>query len=174
VTVRVAGSDGHSVNASGLKRLHVEMSETDGYRVEELVVSAEGETRVTYFSEDAKGNLETARSEVIRIDKTAPVIAGVPERCELWPPNHQMVRVADITASDDDDRSGVAALSVSGSSDDVSDEGDIAISGGTVELRAEKAARGRARTYGLTAVAVDGAGNTSTASWTCEVPHSRS
>ena len=127
VTLRVAGSDGHSPMASGLARLHVELSgaqagswdfpgETAGYNVQEIAVTAEGETTVTFFSEDAKGNVEQLRSHRIRIDETAPTIAGLPHDCELWPPDNRMVHVADVFASDG--LSGLAGLSVSGSSDD--------------------------------------------------------
>ena len=54
----------------------------------------------------------------------------------------------------------------------LSDEGDIAIQGGSVDLRAEKAAHGDARTYVVSATATDVAGNSSTGSGTCIVPHS--
>ena len=54
----------------------------------------------------------------------------------------------------------------------MSDEGDIAIQGGSVDLRAEQAARGNARTYVVSATATDVAGNSSTDSGTCVVPRS--
>jgi PLD-like domain len=182
VAVRVAGSDGHSPLAGGLKRLHVEMSgaqsgawdfagETNGYNVQDLAVTAEGETTVTFYSEDAKGNIEPARSHVVRIDKTAPTLAGLPRGCELWPPDNRMHHVADVLAVDG--VSGLKGLSVSASSNAVSDAGDIAIQGGSVDLRAEQAARGNARTYGvIRATATDVAGNSSTGSGTCVVPRS--
>ncbi len=181
VTVRLAGSDGHSPLASGLKRLHVEMSgaqsgawdfagETNGYNVQELAVTAEGETTVTFYSEDAKGNIAPARSHVVRIDKTAPTLTGLPHDCRLWPRDNRMHHVADVFAVDGG--SGLDGLSVSGSSDDVSDLGDIAIQGGSVDLRAEKAARGGTRTYVVSATATDLAGNSSTGSGTCIVPRS--
>jgi PLD-like domain len=182
VTLRVAGSDGHLQTASGLKRLHVEMSgaqagtwdfpgETDGYNVQELVVSAEGTTTITYFSEDNKGNREPARSQEVRIDKTAPTLTGLPRDCSLWPPNGQLVHVADVAASDAG--SGVADLTLSGGSDDVDDRGDIVIDGGAVDLRAEHAARGGRRTYTIRATATDDAGNVGSGLATCEVPRSQ-
>ena len=182
VRVRVVGSDGHLQTASGLKRLHVEMSgaqtgswdflgETAGYNVQELVVSAEGDTTVTYFSEDNKGNSEVEKSHVVHIDKSAPSLGGLPDACELWPPNSQFVHVADITGTDA--LSSLAGLSVSAWSDDADDEGDVFISGGSVDLRAEKNARGEARIYTVSATATDFAGNTRTGVATCEVPHSQ-
>jgi hypothetical protein len=180
VTLRVAASDGHNVGAVGLKRLHVEMTgaqtgswdllgEADGYRVEELPITAEGDTTVTWFSEDVKGNVETPRSTLVRIDKTAPAISGVPEICELWPPNHELVHVADISAADA--LSGPPRLVVSAV--DGGDAGDVVINDGSVDLRAEKDPHGRARIYRLRAAAVDAAGNDATASWTCTVAHPR-
>jgi hypothetical protein len=182
VTLRVAGSDGHNVGASGLKRLHVRMSgahtgatdflgETAGYNVQELTLAAEGETTVSYFSEDVKGNREPARDHVVRVDATAPTIAGLPRRCRLWPPNKRMVHVADVTAADA--VSGVADLSISASSNATRDDGDIVIENGSVYLRAEKADRGRTRRYAITATAVDRAGNAQTGSATCKVKRFR-
>lgn len=81
-----------------------------------------------------------------------------------------MRHVADVFAVDG--ISGLDGLSVSGSSDDLSDEDDIAIQGGSVDLRAEKASHGDARTYVVSATATDFAGNSSTGSGTCIVPHS--
>ena len=181
VTLRVAGSDGHLAAASGLRRLHVEMSgaqtgswdfagETAGYNLRDFVVSAEGETTVTFFSEDNKGNIEAAKSHVVRIDKSAPMFHGVPQACELWPPNNQLVHAAHV--SGEDGRSGLAAFSLAAWSDADDDEGDIVIDGGSVDLRAEKGARGEARSYSVRATAIDLAGNTSTALGACVVPHS--
>jgi hypothetical protein len=182
VTVRVAGSDGHLQTASGLKRLHVELSgaqtgawdflgETAGYNIQELVISAEGETAVTFFSEDNRDNVEAAKSYVVRIDKSAPTFAGLPRACVLWPPNNQFAHVADVSGMDA--VSGLLESSVAAWSDADDDEGDIVISGGSVELRAEKDDRGGDRTYSVRAAATDLAGNTGTAVGTCAVPHSQ-
>jgi hypothetical protein len=183
VTVRIAASDGHNVGAGGLRRLHVEMTgeqigswdflgEHDGYTVQELPISAEGETTVTYFAEDANGNREAPRTATVHVDRTPPAVTGLPTDCEIWPPNGRMVHVADIAA--DDLGSGVADLAVSASSDDADDDGDVSIDGGSVDVRAEKAARGRTRTYVITAVATDLAGNRTEASGACVVPRSPS
>ena len=78
--------------------------------------------------------------------------------------------MADVFASDR--LSGLAGLSVSGSSDDFSDDGDIVIRGGSVDLRAEKALRGGARRYEIRATATDAAGNSGSSAGGCTVPHS--
>jgi len=183
VSVRIAGSDGHNVQASGLERLHVEMAgaqtgswdfpgEQDGYNVQELPVTAEGTTTVTYYSEDAKGNIEPARTSTVKIDGTDPTITGVPRRCVLWPPDRKLVHVADVAAADG--LSGVAGLDVRVRSRPRGSADDIVIAGGSVFLRAEKAARGRPRRYRIRARATDAAGNVARARGGCTVPRSRS
>ena len=181
VTVRIAASDGHNVGGSGLQRLHVEMSgaqngawdftgETAGYNVQELPITAEGDTTVTYYAVDNQGNAEPPRSMTVHLDKTAPAITGLPQDCRLWPPNHAMIHVADLAAADFG--SGLDTLRISASSDAPSDAGDVAIVGGSVDLRAEKGDRGAARTYVISATATDAAGNARRASATCVVPSS--
>ena len=51
--------------------------------------------------------------------------------------------------------------------------GDVTVDGGTIAVRAEKAERGRARTYALTALATDVAGNVAEGAAECVVPHSQ-
>ena len=177
VTLRIAASDGHNVMNSGLRRLHVELAgaqtgtwdltgEQDAHRLAELVVSAEGDTTVTYYAEDRFGNVEPPRSHVVHVDRTPPRLAGLPGNCEVWPPNHRMVRVADVTASDDGG-SGVATVTAGATG------GDVTVDDGTIWVRAEKAERGRERTYTLTARSTDVAGNVAEETAECVVPHSQ-
>jgi hypothetical protein len=177
VSLRIAASDGHNVMNSGLRRLHVELTgaqtgswdltgEQDAHRLAELVVSAEGETTVRYSAEDQFGNVEPVQTHVVRIDRTPPRISGLPETCVLWPPNHRMVHVADVTASDGEG-SGVAALEAGATG------GVVIVNGGSIQVRAEKDERGRERTYALSARATDVAGNVTEAEARCVVPHSQ-
>ena len=177
VHLRIAASDGHNVTNSGLGRLHVELSgaqtgsielsgEQDAHRLAELVVSAEGETTVSAFADDRFGNRSPAHTFPVAIDRTPPRISGLPESCVLWPPNKRMVQVADVTATDPGG-SGVAALTAGATG------GDVIVEGGSISVRAEKAGRGAARTYELTAEATDVAGNTAGATARCVVPHSQ-
>lgn len=177
VRLRIAASDGHNVGNSGLRRLHVELSgaqtgrfdltgEEDAHRLAELAITTEGITTVSSFAEDRFGNLEPAQAADVKIDRTPPRIAGLPVSCELWPPNHRMVHVADVTASDAGGSS-LAELTVR------ADGGDAEIDGGSVWVRAEKADHGRERTYVITATAADVAGNTTESTGECVVPHSQ-
>ncbi|MDD5558597.1 hypothetical protein [Candidatus Methylomirabilis sp.] len=133
----------------------------------------------TGTAEDKAGNKATVMVSGINIDKTPPVISGLPvPGCTIWPPNHRLVQVATVTASDA--LSGLTAASpavvgVSNEPESGLGDGDIAsdivITGGTVQLRAERSGTGTGRIYTLTATASDLAGNPATARATCMVPH---
>jgi hypothetical protein len=110
-----------------------------------------------------------------------PVISGLPSSgCTLWPPDHKLVQVAIVSASDP--LSGLATFNVSGTSNepenglgDGDTSPDIVITGAgvaprIVQLRAERSGTGKGRVYTLTATATDLAGNTATATATCAVP----
>jgi len=140
-------------------------------------ISTPGVTTVTYFATDAAGNEEAARTRIVRLDGSAPVIDGLPTSgCSLWPPDHAMRQVAVVSAADA--LSGVASLQVTATSSEPSDPAapDVLVvpdgSGGyVVTLRAERLGGGSGRLYTLTATATDLAGNAQTATATCAVPH---
>jgi hypothetical protein len=138
-------------------------------------VTAEGSTTISYSAADNAGNVEASKSLTIMLDKTAPVIAGMPVGCTLSPARHQLVQVATIMASDS--LSGLASLSVTATSSEPDSgtgggdvPGDIVINGGTVQLRAERSPASKGRTYTIFASATDVAGNTLTSSAICTVP----
>ena len=135
-----------------------------------VTISAEGTTTLSYFATDNAGNQETANMLTVRIDKTPPVISGLPAPgCTLWPPNHKLVQVATVTAADALSGLAPGSFRVTGTSNDPGN-GQIVITGGPsqflVQLGADKG-----QVYTLTATAGDLAGNTSTQQATCAVPH---
>lgn len=142
-------------------------------------IGEEGTTTVTYFAEDFIENAEASHSLTLQIDKTLPVIAGMPDGdCVLWPPNGKWRRVASLSATDA--LSGVApdSLQVNVDSNETLDtnSGDVRIvpdGSGAVEvwLRATRTGNGSGRLYSLTAAAADRAGNITKAAATCVVPH---
>jgi len=172
---------------SGVKEIHFARSGAQtGSKVVSggdaaVLISSEGTTTLTYFAVDNAGNQEAPKTITVRIDRTQPVITGLPAAgCTLWPPDHRLVTVASVTVSDS--RSGLApgSLVVTGVSSepenglgDGDTAPDIVIVGGTVQLRAERAGTGPGRVYTLTATATDVAGNRATATATCLVPHDR-
>jgi hypothetical protein len=141
-------------------------------------VAAEGVTTVDYHATDVAGNAEPVQSLTIQIDKSSPVISGLPTvGCQLWPPNHELVAVGDVTATDA--LSGVAAgsLTIIGQSSQSSEVGPMVVvqpdgaGGFVVELQADRRGNGGSRIYTLTATATDVAGNVATSRATCTVPH---
>ncbi len=127
-------------------------------------------------AEDRAGNVTVASSPAVNLDWTPPELTGIPESCVLWPPNHKYQTVAVIGA--EDALSGVTAFSVEGQSSepdnalgDGNTTSDIAIDGGTVQVRAERSGTGEGRSYTITAHSTDAASNETSATFVCAVPH---
>jgi hypothetical protein len=124
------------------------------------------------------GNYVLAVSPLVA-DTTPPVIASVtPSESVLTPPNHKLVPVTvSVVASDDTDPAPSAHITTVTSSEpdnglgDGDTAGDIAITGPlTLQLRAERAAKGAGRTYTITVLVTDASGNSSSATTTVLVP----
>lgn len=107
-------------------------------------------------------------------------ISGMPgPGCSLWPPNHKLVTVAAVTASDAVGGILPGSFTVTGTSNEPSNDPsdpEIVItpngSGGfVVQLAAERLGTGNGRIYTLTATATNSAGFTTTSISTCTVPH---
>lgn len=145
-----------------------------------LSLSSEGATTISYFATDNVGNVEAAKTLTVRIDKTAPVatLSLSPDR--LWPPNHKLVAITpSLNASDNLSAVTISAPAVTSSepqagcdAEDVA--GDWSVTGGAIQLRAERCSNGAGRTYTVTYTITDAAGNSSQASATVFVPHSAS
>lgn len=185
VTITLGATD--NVGGSGVKEVHYSLAgAATGSQVVPganaiVKISAEGATTLTYFAVDNAGNQEAAKTLTVRIDQTPPTISGMPpSNCSLWPPDHRLAQVASVSVSDA--MSGPAGppivMAKSNEPEDGTGDGDLApdevISGGIVQLRAERAGSGTGRIYTITATASDLAGNTITQIATCTVPHDRS
>jgi hypothetical protein len=185
VTVILNAAD--SPGGSGVREIRVALSGAEGGArtiagsAASVPIAAEGVTVLTYYGVDNAGNREPARTLMVRIDQTAPSLAGLPvSGCTLWPPNHRLVEVATVAASDS--ISGLASNlpSVVGRSSepenglgDGDTAPDIVIAAGRVSLRAERSGNGSGRVYTITATASDLAGNVARATGTCTVPHDK-
>jgi hypothetical protein len=167
--------------ATGVKDIHWSLSGAQTGEavvpgaVASVMVTAEGMSTLTYFAVDNAGNVELAKDLTIRLDRTPPVVSGLPEGCTLWPPNHRLVQVATVGAGDLLSR--LASFDVTGTSNEpAGDEPDIVITGNglqprVVQLRRERLGSGSGRVYRLTANARDLAGNITASAATCIVPH---
>ena len=181
VTVTFAATD--NVGGSGVKEIRVSLTgaSTGSYVIPgnsgSVQVTTEGTTFVNYIAVDNAGNQESPGIVRLQIDRTPPVLSGLPASCVIWPPDHRLVQVALIKASDS--LSGVAGpLSIAVTSNEPEaglGDGDLApdivISGGDLKVRAERSGRGAGRVYAISATAADVAGNIATATATCSVPH---
>jgi len=126
---------------------------------------------------DSVGNLfltDGANNIVRVLDNTPPAIAGMPTSCSIWPPNGTTVHVATVSAADSG--AGLASFTVTGASNEPSSTPQVSIiqtpSGAyDVSLLADRLGTGSGRIYTLTATARDRAGNNTTSTTTCAVPH---
>ena len=126
---------------------------------------------------DSEGESDVKQVVVTVRDSTPPLLTVTTRPAVLWPPDHRLVPVAVTWEAEDrcDPSVEVRLESVTSSEpDDAPGAGDGATSGdvrdaetGTadalVSLRAERSGKGPGRTYTLTYVARDGAGNTRSA-----------
>ena len=138
-----------------------------------ITISQDGSTAIHFSATDFAGNVEPEKTVTVSVDKTAPLISGMPGTCMLWPPNGKLVRVAVVSAADA--TSGVATFDVSATSSEPADPADIVIQAASgareIWLRAKRQGGGDGRSYAITATARDAAGNVAQSSATCVVPH---
>ena len=184
VVVNLAAVD--NPGGSGVKQIEYSLSgaqilalQTVAGGAASVSITAQGSTTLTYFAVDNNGNVEASKSLTLKIDNQPPEVSGMPQPgCRLFPPNLQLVTVATVTASDT--LSGVApgsfaVTAVSSEQQTSSRNPDIVITpsdgGFIVQLRASRRDNGSGRTYTITAVAADVAGNTVRATADCIVPH---
>lgn len=136
--------------------------------------ATEGWHRAEWAVEDLAGNQASAFLD-FGIDTVPPEIAGIPQKCDLSPPNHKLVTIAEITASD----VGVPldpVITVQ-SNEELNATGsgrsapDYVIEGGRVQLRSERSGVGNGRIYRVTATVADRAGQRTTEVFECTVEH---
>lgn len=144
-----------------------------------VVFTGEGSgLTATVTAVDYAGNVASAVTPAVNIDRTPPVIGGIPSTCTLWSPNHKLVLVADLSGQDGLSGFDNGSWDIEGVSNEPENDlgdgntvGDIVISGTRIHLRSERAGPRTSRIYTVTADASDAAGNVAHASFTCTVPH---
>lgn len=120
------------------------------------------------------------------VDTSVPTLAPVLTPAILWPPNHDMINVSiDSHAADN---SGIVTVSATVSSNEPQNglgDGDTDVDWTapvidpttgriTLQLRAERSAKGNGRVYTVTVKAIDDVGNASQANVTVKVPFNAS
>jgi hypothetical protein len=119
--------------------------------------------------------LSTSVPVSIKIDRTAPVISGMPAlQCSLGPLSPKLVQIATVTAADASSELVPGSFTVSVTSNSPSSGSNppqVVItpngSGGFTVFNADRLASGNGRNFALNATAMDNAGNFATATATC-------
>jgi hypothetical protein len=152
--VRVGLAANDNSGGSGVKEIHLTLAGAttqsrvgSGFQRQRRHRRRQGRRRFPYFAVDNAGNQEAAKTLTVRIDKTAPLLGGLPAPgCTLGSPDHRLVQVANVIPAEKG--SGVAEFTLDVTSNEPESgtgDGDIApdivINGGVVQLRAERAGR---------------------------------
>jgi hypothetical protein len=142
-----------------------------------FTITAEGITTITFFGTDNAGNIETARTITIRIDKTPPAVACSASPNVLWPPNNQLAPI-NVSVNVTDSISGPAVFNLVSVTSSEPDSGLGDIQGFVVgtpstsgQLRAQRLGSGSGRTYTFVYSGADRAGNATSCAATVIVPH---
>ncbi|MFC2035441.1 hypothetical protein ACFLUJ_04870 [Chloroflexota bacterium] len=139
-----------------------------------------GTTTVTLVVNDGTVDSEPDYVDITVEDTTAPVISLVVTPDILWPPNHKMVKVSTVSATDTCDTNPTVAISVTHNESTHNNKGvgdgntgpDWEIQAdSSILLRAERVGTNTDRIYTITVIATDNSGNESTATATVTVPH---
>lgn len=146
--------------------------------------TVEGDYVITYTAVDGSGNTSTATRTVHVVDTTAPSLALTLSKTSLWPPNHEMISVGSVSASDLCDPTVALAITVTSNEPEngtgdgdtgpdwqVVDNGDGTA---TVSVRAERKGNGTGRIYTINVTATDEAGNSTAKTGVVTVAHSQS
>jgi len=145
-----------------------------------VTISAEGTTILTYFSTDNAGNQEKPHSLTVQIDKTPPEVTVSTNPSALWPPDGKIVKVT-VSGAITDATSGVnpnsATFAVVDTHGVIQPSGSVTVSANgsysfTVALEARRSGNDQnRRTFTMTVIAQDNAGNQSSVSTAVVVPH---
>lgn len=171
----------------------------DAYSPTPIGQFPEGPTLVTLIVTDQLGRLSFDDVLITVVDTTPPALICMTDVIALWPPNNQMVPVnitlsvsdmcapellevsCSVTSSEPDSlRNRDRRTGDTGGEDGYTNPVPVTMlyDGsnyvGTIELRAERNARGRGRVYSFLSTVVDANGNEGTASCVVVVPHNMS
>ena len=160
------------------------------FRPQGLLSAFDGEdlngTWVLTINDRLGGDIGTLFSwslDIDSCDNDPPTVNLDVGKNTLWPPNHKMVKVATVSASDNQDGSVTPVVTVSSDEpEDGTGDGDTAPDTEVVDngdgtfdvfVRAERAGGGDGRTYTITATATDSCDNVTTETAEVFVPHDK-
>jgi hypothetical protein len=143
-----------------------------------------GEHTVNLWANDGVSQTVTTQIHISVTDTSVPILAPVPDKNILWPPNHKMVTV-NIQANARDNSGGPVVLSAVVSSNEPQNglgDGDVSpdwtepvidqVNGViTLQLRSERSGSGNGRVYTIRITATDTSGNSSYGDVNIIVPH---
>ena len=182
VTINLTSAD--NPGGSGVKQITYSASgaQTIGSTVvagasTSLTITNEGTTTITFFGTDNVGNIETARTVTINIDKTPPTVSCNASPNTLWPPNNKLVPV-NLSVTVTDSLSGPASFNLVSVTSNEPDSGFGDIQGFVIgtpstsgQLRAQRLGNGTGRVYTFTYSGSDRASNSASCTTTVSVPH---
>ena len=139
-----------------------------------------GDNIVTLTVTDDKGASASCQAKVTVVDQTPPAVELNQLTDALWPANHKLAKVADISAMDKCDAQPELIVEITsnepinGSGDGDTDRDWVwDADTGELFLRAERSGSGNDRVYTITVMATDDSGNTTTETATVTVPHNK-
>ncbi len=177
VSVKLTASD----DMSGVQNTQYRINSGDWTDYSDTIeLTEDGQYKIEYQSKDAEGNTEQAKSVVVKLDKTAPTIDVSVDQPVLQVPNHKMVDI-NALVKDNDDTSGIESVVLkaieineeNASSNDIQNA-EYGTLDTLFSLRAERNGYGNGRTYTITYLATDKAGNTAEGKTTVFVPKGNS
>ena len=142
------------------------------------IVGANGETLVFQLRVSDSGTLSSTATTRVTVVHQSPVCSATQASSTvLWPPNHKLLLVKILGASDPDNRSTTIAVTAVTQDEPVNGLGDgdtspdAVIQGQGVLVRAERGGMGNGRVYRITFTANSNSGGTCTGTVTVSVPH---
>jgi hypothetical protein len=141
----------------------------------------DGTHAIAFWSVDAVGNAETAKSITVKVDTTVPSCVASASPNSIWPPNKQLVPVT-ITVNSSVGASGIASVAASVvTSNETLWPGDVvgfglapttdSVATLTGQLRADREGKGNGRLYRQPFTVTTVAGTSATCVATVSVPH---
>lgn len=164
VSINLSATD----QTSGVKEIHYSINQGSEAIVAgnsaTISLTTEGVYTITYYAIDNAGNVESPKSITVKVDNVPPSLTLSATPDHLWSPNGKMVDVT-ILGGVSDSLTGVASLAFTVIDEYGLIQPTIANFNTIIQLQADRDSKDKdgVRQYTITAIAMDVAGNQSTA-----------